>query len=76
MLCPSLIHLSSFPSTGLEVIKLEVILRLKIKRNDWLLADMSASSQSLRLILNLRLFSSFITLRPGSLAPCQETVQQ
>ena len=25
---------------GLEVIKLEVILRLKIKRNDWLLADM------------------------------------
>ena len=28
------------PSTsGLEVIKLEFILRLKIKRNDWLLAD-------------------------------------
>ena len=26
--------------TGLEVIKLEFILRLKIKRNDWLLADM------------------------------------
>ena len=25
---------------GLEVIKLEFILRLKIKRNDWLLADM------------------------------------
>ena len=25
--------------TGLEVIKLEFILRLKIKRNDWLLAD-------------------------------------
>ena len=24
---------------GLEVIKLEFILRLKIKRNDWLLAD-------------------------------------
>ena len=24
---------------GLEVIKLEYILRLKIKRNDWLLAD-------------------------------------
>ena len=25
--------------TGLEVIKLEFILRLKIKRNDWLFAD-------------------------------------
>ena len=25
--------------TGLEVIKLEFILRLKIKRNDWLIAD-------------------------------------
>ena len=27
-------------SPGLEVIKLEYSLRLKIKRNDWLLADM------------------------------------
>ena len=26
-------------SSGLEVIKLEFILRLKIKRNDWLLVD-------------------------------------
>ena len=26
-------------TTGLEVIKLESILRLKIRRNDWLLAD-------------------------------------
>ena len=26
-------------SSGLEVIKLEFILRLKIKRNDWLFAD-------------------------------------
>ena len=25
--------------TGLKVIKLEYILRLKIKRNDWLIAD-------------------------------------
>ena len=25
--------------TGLEIIKLEFILKLKIKRNDWLLAD-------------------------------------
>ena len=31
--------------TGLEVIKLGFILKLKIKRNDWLLADTSASSQ-------------------------------
>ena len=30
----------NFPRSGLEVIKLEFILRLKIKRNDWLLADM------------------------------------
>ena len=27
------------PAPGLEVIKLEFILRLKIKRNDWLFAD-------------------------------------
>ena len=27
-------------TSGLEVIKLEFFLRLKIKRNDWLLADM------------------------------------
>ena len=46
---------------GLEVIKLEFILRLKIKHNDWLLAD--TSSQSLCFILSLRLYSSFITLR-------------
>ena len=36
-------------------------LRLKIKCNDWLLA----SNQSLRFILSLRLYSSFITSRPG-----------
>ena len=41
---------------GLEVIKTEFILRLKIKRNDWLLVDMC--------ILSLRLYSSFITSRP------------
>ena len=49
---------------GLEVIKLEFILRLKIKGNDWLLvywllAAASASSQSLRFILSPRLYSSF-----------------
>ena len=51
---------------GLDVIKLEYSLRLKIKRNDWLLADtcpqaanhcalFSTSSQSLRFILSLRM---------------------
>ena len=37
---------------GLEVIKPEYSLKLKIKRNDWLLADVSASSQSLSFILS------------------------
>ena len=50
---------------GLEARKLEFILKLKIKRNDWLLADTSASSQSLRFIFSLRMSSSFITSRPG-----------
>ena len=31
--------LAIFHISGIEVIKLEFILRLKIKRNDWLLAD-------------------------------------
>ena len=48
----------------LEVIKLEYSLKLKINHNDWLLADMSASSQSLRFILSLRMKASFITSRP------------
>ena len=45
------------------VINLEYSLKLKIKRNGWLLAD--TSSQSLRFILSLRLNSSFITSGPG-----------
>ena len=63
---------------GLEFIKLEFVLRLKIKRKNWLLADVSASikikrndwllvsasSQSLRYILSLRLYLSFTTSRP------------
>ena len=44
----------------LEVIKLVFTLKLKISRDDWLLAD---SNQSLRVILSLRLYSSFITSR-------------
>ena len=45
----------------------EYSLKLKIKRNDWLLAcgHVSSSSQSLRSILSLRMNSSFITSRPG-----------
>ena len=50
--------------SGLEVIKLEYSLKLIIKCNDRLLADVSASSQSLRFILSLRMNSSFITSRP------------
>ena len=42
-------YLSIF-EPGLEVIQLEYSLKLKIKRNDW-----SASNQSLRLILSLRM---------------------
>ena len=44
---------------NLKVIKLEYILKLKIKRNNWLLA----SSQSLCFILSIRMYSSFITSR-------------
>ena len=47
----------------LEVIKLEYSLKLKIKHNDWLLAD--TCPQSLRFILSLRMNSSFINSRPG-----------
>ena len=61
-------------SPGLEVITLEFILKLKIMCNDWLLPkrvckqpDMSASSQSLRFILSLRLYLNFITSRLGEL---------
>ena len=55
-----------FNLTGLEAIKLEYSLRLKIKRNDLLLADMRPQAgQSLRFILSLRMNSSFITSRPG-----------
>ena len=63
---------SSKCKSGLEVIKLEFILRLKIKHNHWLLADtcacghISASSQSLCFILSLKMYSGFITLRPGT----------
>ena len=39
-MCPGARHfILCFNSTGLKVIKLEFILGLKIKHNDWLLAD-------------------------------------
>ena len=48
-------QLEQMMSPGLEVIKREFILRLR---------HVSAISQSLRFILSLRMYSSFITLRP------------
>ena len=45
---------------GPEIIRLEFILKLKIKHNDWLRADTCC-------ILSLRLFSSFITSGPDYL---------
>ena len=54
-------HLDLEEKADLEVIRLDYSLKRKITRNDWLL---SASSQSLRLILSLRMNSKFITLRP------------
>ena len=55
---------------GRDVIKLEYSLKLKIKRKNWLLSDLIESSQSLRLFLSLRVYSSFITSRPGSYQVC------
>ena len=53
---------------GLEVIKLEFILRLKIKLNDWLIADTCPQAANhLAFILSLSLYSSFITSRSGLL---------
>ena len=52
-------------TSGLKVIKLEFIFKLKIKYQR--LADGGhayTSSQSLHFILSLRLYSGFITLRP------------
>ena len=51
---------------GLEVIKLEFMFRLKNKAQRLAACGhVSTSSQSLRFILSLRLYSSFITPRPG-----------
>ena len=50
-------------SPGLQVIKLEYSLRLKIKRNDWLFADTCPQAAN-HCALSLRMNSSFITSRP------------
>ena len=52
---------------GPGVIKLEYSLKLNIKHNDWLLADVS--SQSLHFILSLRMNPSFITQGSGLSLP-------
>ena len=62
MPCLSLNYLWCKNTPGLEVLKLELILRLKIKRNDWLLVDTCPQAANL-FILSLRLYSCFITSR-------------
>ena len=55
-------------TSGLEVIKLEYSLRLKIKRNDWLLVDTCPQATNhCDLFFGLRMNSSFIITRPGLL---------
>ena len=53
--------------TGLEIIKLEFILRLKIKRNDWLLADtcpQAANHSALFLLTNW--FTDWFRITPST----------
>ena len=67
-LAPSWVGLRSVIVTlpGPEVIKHQFILKLKIKRNYWLLADMCPQAANhCYFILCLRLYSSFITSGPG-----------
>ena len=58
-------HLAEDERAGLEVIKLEFILKLKYST---MIGCLRTSSQILRFILSLKLYSSFITLRPGCFA--------
>ena len=67
-LAPSWVGLRSVIVTfpGTEVIKHEFVLKLKIKRNDWLLAITCPQvANHCYFILSLRLYSSFITSGPG-----------
>ena len=64
------VELTSRP--GLEVIKLEVILRFKIKRNDWLLADTRVRVRKqtiIALYFESETVLSIITSRPEKLNP-------
>ena len=56
---------------GVEVIKLEFIFKLKIKRNDWLLADTCPQAANHCIYLSLRLYSSFITSRQLVILTCR-----
>ena len=49
-----------------EVINLEIILRLKIKRNDWLADTCPQAANHCALFWLLWLYSSFITSKPGN----------
>ena len=56
-----------YSPTGLEVIKLEFILRLKIKRNNWLLADtctQAANHSALFLLTNW--FTDWFRITPST----------
>ena len=52
--------------TGLEVINLEYSLRLKIKRNDWLLAGKCPQAANHSVFFSMRMNLSFITSTPGA----------
>ena len=57
-------HIASggrYVESGLEVITFEFILKLKIKRNGWLLADTCPQATNHCALL----YSSFITFMPG-----------
>ena len=66
-LVSSMVSASSweFSQSGLEVIKLEFILRHKIKRNDWLLADTCPQAANHCTLFWVWDYSSFITSGPG-----------
>ena len=49
-------------TSGIEVIKLEFILRLKIKRNDWLLADTCQRQQIIALYIECETVLRFYNL--------------
>ena len=53
---------ASMATSGLEAIKLEVVLKLKLKRDDWLLADTCPQETNHCALF----YSSFITTKPDS----------